>query len=108
MDNFAVHLSTTDTKKKLSIGQDIIDYLGQPENPTDCEDLGGFIDALVPWMQSSNFKVWKNWNNFLFKKIENIQVSKFMYFPTLETETEKPADTFFDVHVIHCLRLSLH
>lgn len=57
MDNFAVHLSTTDTKKKLSIGQDIIDYLGQPENPTDCEDLGGFIDALVPWMQSSNFKV---------------------------------------------------
>ena len=65
MDNFAVHLSTTDTKKKLSIGQDIIDYLGQPENPTDCEDLGGFIDALVPWMQSSNFKVWKNWNNFV-------------------------------------------
>ena len=66
MDNFAVHLSTTDTKKKLSTGQDIIDYLGQPENPTDCEDLGGFIDALVPWMQSSNFKVWKkNWNNFV-------------------------------------------
>ena len=68
MDNFAVHLSTTDTKKKLSIGQDIIDYLGQPENPTDCEDLGGFIDALVPWMQSSNFKVCmygKNWNNFV-------------------------------------------
>lgn len=60
MDNFAVHLSTTDTKKKLSIGQDIIDYLGQPENPTDCEDLGGFIDALVPWMQSSNFKVSQN------------------------------------------------
>ena len=59
MDNFAVHITTTDTKKKLSIGQDIIDYLGQPDNPIDCDDLGGFIDALVPWMQSSNFKVWK-------------------------------------------------
>jgi hypothetical protein len=57
MDDFAVHLSTTDTKKKLSVGQNIIDFLGQPDNPIDCDDLGSFIDALVPWMQSSNFKV---------------------------------------------------
>ena len=57
MDDFASQLSTTDTKKKISVGQEIIDYLGQPENPADCEDLGSFIDALVPWMQSSNFKV---------------------------------------------------
>ena len=49
--------STNDTKKKLVIGQEIIDYLGQPENPIDCDDLGGFIDMLVPFMQSSNFKV---------------------------------------------------
>ena len=49
--------STNDTKKKLVIGQEIIDYLGQPENPVDCDDLGGFIDMLVPFMQSSNFKV---------------------------------------------------
>jgi len=60
MDDFAVHLTTTDTKKKLSVGQEIIDYLSQPDNPVDCEDLGGFIDALVPWMQSSNFKVSQN------------------------------------------------
>ena len=49
--------STNDTKKKLTIGQDIIDYLGQPENSVECDDLGGFIDTLVPFMQSSNFKV---------------------------------------------------
>ena len=48
---------TNDTKKKLVIGQEIIDYLGQPENPVECDDLGGFIDTLVPFMQSSNFKV---------------------------------------------------
>ena len=57
LDDFALHLSTTDTKKKLTIGQEIIDYLGQPDNSADCEDLGAFIDGLVPWMQSSNFKV---------------------------------------------------
>jgi len=60
MDDFAVHLTTTDTKKKLSVGQEIIDYLSQPDNSIDCEDLGSFIDALVPWMQSSNFKVSQN------------------------------------------------
>ena len=49
--------STNDTKKRLTIGQDIIDYLGHPENPVECDDLGGFIDMLVPFMQSSNFKV---------------------------------------------------
>ena len=49
--------STNDTKKKLSIGQEIIDYLGHPESSVECEDLGGFIDMLVPFMQSSNFKV---------------------------------------------------
>ena len=59
MDDFAIQLGTTDTKKKISVGQDIIDYLGQPDNPADCEDLGAFIDALVPWMTSSNFKVRK-------------------------------------------------
>ena len=49
--------STNDTKKKLSVGQEIIDYLGHPENCVECDDLGGFIDTLVPFMQSSNFKV---------------------------------------------------
>ena len=49
--------STNDTKRKLSIGQEIIEYLGHPENSVECEDLGGFIDMLVPFMQSSNFKV---------------------------------------------------
>ena len=62
MDDFAIQLGTTDTKKKISVGQDIIDYLGQPDNSADCEDLGAFIDALVPWMTSSNFKVRKDIN----------------------------------------------
>ena len=63
--------STNDTKKKLTIGQDIIDYLGQPENSVECDDLGGFIDTLVPFMQSSNFKV------FMF-------IIKYVLFSTLK------------------------
>ena len=64
--------STNDTKKKLTIGQDIIDHLGQPENSVECDDLGGFIDTLVPFMQSSNFKV------FMF-------IIKFVLFSILQS-----------------------
>ena len=55
-DDLIRQLATNDTKKKLTVGQKVIDYLGDPENPVECEDLAGFIDSLVPWMQSSNFK----------------------------------------------------
>ncbi len=57
MEELVRQLSTSDTKKKLTVGQQLIDYLGDPGNPVDCDDLGTVIDALVPWMQSSNFKV---------------------------------------------------
>ena len=57
LDQFYQDLSTTDTKKKLTVGQNIINYLEDDSNSIDCEDIGGFIDGLVPWMQSSNFKV---------------------------------------------------
>ena len=57
LNDMVLQLSTNDTKKKLSIGQDIIDYLGNPDNSVECDDLGSFIDTLVPFMQSSNFKV---------------------------------------------------
>lgn len=57
LDELIRQLATNDTKKKLTVGQNIIDYLGDPESSIDCEDLSGFIDTLVPWMQSSNFKV---------------------------------------------------
>ena len=57
LDQYMSDLSSTDTKKKLTVGQNIINYLEDDNNPLECEDIGGFIDGLVPWMQSSNFKV---------------------------------------------------
>ena len=57
LDEFYPDLVTTDTKKKLTVGVNIVNYLKDEANPLDCEDIGGFIDGLVPWMQSSNFKV---------------------------------------------------
>ena len=50
-------LSTSDTKKKLLVGQQLIEFLGDPESVAECDDMGACVDSLVPWMQSSNFKV---------------------------------------------------
>jgi hypothetical protein len=59
MDGFLPLLSTTDTKAKLTIAMNLINYLGDPDNTIECSDIGQFIDSLVPWMQSSNNKVCK-------------------------------------------------
>ena len=57
LDLFLPLLATTDTKKKLSISNDIINYLDQAGNSIECEDIGGFIDGVIPWMNQSNFRV---------------------------------------------------
>ena len=74
-DDLVRQLSTNDTKKKLTVGQNMIDFLGDPENPIESEDLAGFIDSLVPWMQSSNFKV-----RLIFILINFIIINGLLYF----------------------------
>ncbi|XP_067003312.1 CLIP-associating protein 1-B [Anabrus simplex] len=57
MDGFMPLLTTTDTKMKLVIANNLITYLADPDNSIECSDIGQFIDNLIPWMQSSNNKV---------------------------------------------------
>jgi hypothetical protein len=57
MDGFLPLLCTTDTKAKLTIAMNLINYLSDPDNTIECSDIGQFLDSLVPWMQSSNNKV---------------------------------------------------
>jgi CLIP-associating protein 1/2 len=73
LDLFLPLLGTTDVRKKILIGDDIIAYLSSPDNPPKCEDIGLFIDGLVSWINNSNFKV-----NFLIKHLFNHKI--FHYF----------------------------
>ena len=57
LDLFLPLLGTTDVRKKISIGDDIITYLTSPDNLPTCEDIGLFIDGIVSWINNSNFKV---------------------------------------------------
>ncbi|XP_063908195.1 CLIP-associating protein isoform X7 [Zophobas morio] len=60
LDGFIPHLAKADTRFRLQVGADLLTYLAEPSNPIVCQDIGLLIDGLIPWMQSSNYKVSSN------------------------------------------------
>lgn len=57
LDSFIPHLSKQDTKFKQQLGLDLLAFLADPSNSIVCQDIGTLVDGLIPWMQSSNYKV---------------------------------------------------
>jgi CLIP-associating protein 1/2 len=57
MDGFLPLLATTDTRIKLTVAMNLVNYLGDPNNSIKCSDIGQFIGGLVAWVQSSNNKL---------------------------------------------------
>ncbi|XP_011264213.1 CLIP-associating protein 1-A isoform X4 [Camponotus floridanus] len=60
MDGFMPLLSTTDIKKKLNVGSALLNYLGDSTNSIECQDIGMFIDNVIPWLGNGNPKVVQN------------------------------------------------
>ena len=58
LDVYLLSLGTTDVRRKIQIGEGIITFLSNSDNLIQCEDIGGFIDGLVPWVNNSNYKVY--------------------------------------------------
>lgn len=57
LDGFMPHLSKQDTKFRQQLGTDLLSFLAEPSNSIVCQDIGQFIDSLIPWLQSCNHKV---------------------------------------------------
>ncbi|XP_017303360.1 CLIP-associating protein-like, partial [Diaphorina citri] len=64
LDGFLPLLTTADTKAKLTIGAKLHTYLSEilstnedGEPSIQCSDIGLFVDSLLPWITSSNYKV---------------------------------------------------
>ncbi|XP_043508256.1 CLIP-associating protein 1-A isoform X4 [Frieseomelitta varia] len=60
MDGFMPLLSTTDIKKKLNVGTLLLNYLGDATKSIECQDIGQFIDNIIPWLSNGNPKVVQN------------------------------------------------
>ncbi|XP_076390256.1 CLIP-associating protein isoform X5 [Megachile rotundata] len=60
MDGFMPLLSTMDIKKKLNVGSLLLNYLGDTTKSIECQDIGQFIDNIIPWLSNGNPKVVQN------------------------------------------------
>ncbi|XP_020709116.2 CLIP-associating protein 1-A isoform X3 [Athalia rosae] len=60
MDGFMPLLSTTDIKKKLHVGNLLLTYLGDFNQSIECQDIGLFVDNLIPWLHNGNPRVCQN------------------------------------------------
>lgn len=57
LDGFIMLMAKSDMRIKTQLAEDLVNYLSDYENSLLCNDLGLLIDALIPWMTGSHFKV---------------------------------------------------
>lgn len=61
MDYLYQQVLQKDVTRRLQVGQDLIDYLNDPQRSTDVEQdkprLDKTVDELTGWVNSSNYKV---------------------------------------------------
>ncbi|XP_057233107.1 CLIP-associating protein 2 isoform X12 [Malurus melanocephalus] len=61
MDYFCEQVQQKDVGRRMQVGQELLEYLGDPARSTDLEQdqqrLDKVIDELTAWVNSSNFKV---------------------------------------------------
>ncbi|XP_072323365.1 CLIP-associating protein 2 isoform X9 [Scyliorhinus torazame] len=62
LDYFSEQVAQRDVSRRLQVGQELIDYLGDPRRSPDVDHdpkraLDGIMDELTGWVNSSNFKV---------------------------------------------------
>ncbi|XP_078396233.1 CLIP-associating protein 2 isoform X2 [Cetorhinus maximus] len=62
LDYFLEQVAQKDVSRRLQVGQELIDYLGDPKRSLDVDHdpkraLDGIVDELTGWVNSSNFKV---------------------------------------------------
>ncbi|XP_038665815.1 CLIP-associating protein 2 isoform X16 [Scyliorhinus canicula] len=62
LDYFSEQVAQRDVSRRLQVGQELIDYLGDPRRSPDVDHdpkraLDGIVGELTGWVNSSNFKV---------------------------------------------------
>lgn len=83
LDGFMPHLSKADTRFRQQVGADLLTFLAEPSNPIVCQDIGQFVDGLIPWIQSSNYKVSSNGIEVLTYLIDRLGTDFKPYLPTV-------------------------
>ena len=57
LDAFLPNVVTQDTRKRLQAHGELVSYLRDLSNSTNCDEIDRIIDGLTSWINSSNYKV---------------------------------------------------
>lgn len=57
IDGYVHMMAKADMRLKSLLAEDLVTYLSDMDNSIECTDLGLLIDALMPWLTGSHFKV---------------------------------------------------
>lgn len=57
LDGFITLMTKCDMRIKAQVAEDLVSFLSDEENEMYCSDLGLLIDALIPFLTGSHFKV---------------------------------------------------
>lgn len=57
LDEFYPYVLSKDPSVRLEYFSAIENYLSDSNNSTDCEDLDGFINGILKWIEGSNYRV---------------------------------------------------
>lgn len=57
IDGFVLMMGKADMRLKSLLAEDLVVYLSDMDNSIESVDLGLLIDALMPWLTGSHFKV---------------------------------------------------
>jgi CLIP-associating protein 1/2 len=57
IDGFVILMVKSDVRIKPQLAEDLVNYLSDYDNSLECSDIGLLVDALIPWLTGSHFKV---------------------------------------------------
>lgn len=57
LDHFLPNILTQETRRRIQLHEEIVNYLQNPNASIKCEDMDRFLDGISSWIVASNFKV---------------------------------------------------
>ncbi|CAF5182919.1 unnamed protein product [Rotaria magnacalcarata] len=77
LDHFYPSIQSKEPNVRLDCFSKLEDYLSDENNSIECEDLAGFINGLLKWVESSNYRISYNGLRIVEQLLERLDSYEF-------------------------------